>query len=74
MYKRPAFEDPDNAHLTFTLDLMAKDLELILSLAREVGAPMEQAQRNHELVERAIAGGFSGRDLIAIAEYFRGSG
>ena len=52
----------------------AKDLELILSLAREVGAPMEQAQRNRELVERAIVGGFSGRDLSAIAEYFRGSG
>ena len=39
LYKRPAFEDPDNAQLTFTLDLMAKDLDLILSLAREVGAP-----------------------------------
>ena len=35
---------------------------------------MEQAQRNRELVERAIVGGFSGRDLSAIAEYFRGSG
>ena len=74
LYKRPAFEDPDNAQLTFTLDLMAKDLDLILSLAREVGAPMEQAQRNRELVERAISGGFSGRDLSAVAEYFRRSG
>jgi 3-hydroxyisobutyrate dehydrogenase-like beta-hydroxyacid dehydrogenase len=73
LYKRPAFEDPDNAPLTFTLDLMAKDLDLILSLAREVGAPMEQAERNRELVERAIGNGFSGRDLSAIAEYFRRS-
>jgi 3-hydroxyisobutyrate dehydrogenase-like beta-hydroxyacid dehydrogenase len=38
LYKRPAFEDPDHAPLTFTLDLMAKDLDLILSLAREVSA------------------------------------
>jgi 3-hydroxyisobutyrate dehydrogenase-like beta-hydroxyacid dehydrogenase len=74
LYKRPAFEDPDNAPLTFTLDLMAKDLDLILSLAGEVGAPMEQAERNRELVERAIGDGFSGRDLSAIAEYFRRSG
>jgi 3-hydroxyisobutyrate dehydrogenase-like beta-hydroxyacid dehydrogenase len=74
LYKRPAFEDPENAQLTFTLDLMAKDLELILSLAGEVGAPMEQAERNRELVERAIRNGFSGRDLSAIAEYFRRSG
>jgi 3-hydroxyisobutyrate dehydrogenase-like beta-hydroxyacid dehydrogenase len=74
LYKRPAFEDPDNAQLTFTLDLMAKDLDLILSLADAVGAPMEQAERNRELVERAIKAGFSGRDLSAIAEYFRRSG
>jgi 3-hydroxyisobutyrate dehydrogenase-like beta-hydroxyacid dehydrogenase len=73
LYKRPAFEDPDNAQLTFTLDLMAKDLDLILSLAHEVGAPMEQAERNRELVERAITAGFSGRDLSSIAEYLRSS-
>ena len=74
LYKRAAFEDPDHAPLTFTLDLMAKDLDLILSLARAVGAPMGQAERNRELVERAISDGFSGRDLSAIAEYFRRSG
>ncbi len=74
LYKRPAFEDPDNAQLTFTLDLMAKDLDLILSLAREVGAPMGQAERNRELVERALGAGFSGRDLSAVAEFLRRSG
>ena len=74
LYKRPAFEDPDNAPLTFTLDLMAKDLDLILSLAREVGAPMGQAERNREVVERALVGGFSGRDMSAVAEYLRRSG
>lgn len=73
LYKRPAFEDPDHAQLTFTLDLMAKDLDLILSLARDVGAPMEQAERNREVVGRAISGGFSGRDLSAVAEYLRRS-
>jgi 3-hydroxyisobutyrate dehydrogenase-like beta-hydroxyacid dehydrogenase len=74
LYKRAAFEDPEHAQLTFTLDLMAKDLDLILSLAREVGAPMGQAERNRELVERAIGAGFSGRDLSAVAEYLRRSG
>jgi 3-hydroxyisobutyrate dehydrogenase-like beta-hydroxyacid dehydrogenase len=71
LYKRPAFEDPDTAPLTFTLDLMSKDLELILSLAREVEAPMGQAERNKELVDRALAAGFSGRDMSAVAEYLR---
>ena len=74
LYKRAAFEDPDNAPLTFTLDLMAKDLDLILALAREVGAPMGQAERNREVVERALVEGFSGRDISAVAEYLRRSG
>ena len=55
LYKRPAFEDPDNAQLTFTLDLMAKDLELDpVARPRRSVPRMEQAQRNRELVERAI--------------------
>lgn len=74
LYKRPAFEDPANAPLTFTLDLMAKDLDLILSLAKAVDAPMGQAERNRELVERALAAGFAGRDMSAVAEYLRSSG
>jgi 3-hydroxyisobutyrate dehydrogenase-like beta-hydroxyacid dehydrogenase len=74
LYKRPAFEDPDRAPLTFTLDLMAKDLDLILSLAHEVDASMGQAERNREVVERALTAGFSGRDMSAVAEYLRRSG
>jgi 3-hydroxyisobutyrate dehydrogenase-like beta-hydroxyacid dehydrogenase len=74
LYKRPAFEDPDHAPLSFTLDLMAKDLDLILSLARRVDAPMGQAERNREVVEQALVGGFSGRDMSAVAEYLRRPG
>jgi 3-hydroxyisobutyrate dehydrogenase-like beta-hydroxyacid dehydrogenase len=73
LYKRPAFEDPDRAPLTFTLDLMAKDLDLILALAEAVDAPMGQADRNRELVDRALGAGFAGRDMSALAEYLRGS-
>jgi 3-hydroxyisobutyrate dehydrogenase-like beta-hydroxyacid dehydrogenase len=73
LYKRAAFEDPDHAPLTFTLDLMGKDLELILALAKAVNAPMAQSERNREIVERAIAAGFAGRDLSAVAEYLRRS-
>jgi 3-hydroxyisobutyrate dehydrogenase-like beta-hydroxyacid dehydrogenase len=71
LYKRAAFEDPGHAPLTFTLDLMGKDLELILALAKAVDAPMAQGERNREIVERALAAGFAGRDLSAIAEYLR---
>jgi 3-hydroxyisobutyrate dehydrogenase-like beta-hydroxyacid dehydrogenase len=71
VYKRPAFEHPEDAPLTFTLDLMAKDLDLILSLAREVGSPMAQAERNREVVGRALAAGFTGRDMSAVAAFLR---
>jgi 3-hydroxyisobutyrate dehydrogenase-like beta-hydroxyacid dehydrogenase len=74
LYKRPAFEDPANAPLTFTLDLMAKDLDLILALAKTVDAPMGQAERNREVVDRALSSGFAGRDMSAVAEYLRASG
>ena len=71
LYKRPAFEDPEHAPLTFTLDLMGKDLDLILSLAEEVGLSMGQAERNRELVREALSAGLSGRDMSAVAEYLR---
>jgi 3-hydroxyisobutyrate dehydrogenase-like beta-hydroxyacid dehydrogenase len=53
------------------MDLMAKDLDLILELADEVGAPMAQARQNRATVGEALASGFSGRDLSAVAEFLR---
>ena len=35
------------------------------------GAPMGQAERNKELVDRALAVGFTGRDMSAVAEFLR---
>jgi 3-hydroxyisobutyrate dehydrogenase-like beta-hydroxyacid dehydrogenase len=71
LYKRAAFEHPETTPVAFTLDLMAKDLDLILGLAREVGARMDQAKENRRLVGEALERGFSGRDLSAVAEYLR---
>ena len=74
LYKREAFEHPDDAPLAFSLELMAKDLDLILELAREVGARMDQAAQNRQTVGEALAAGFAGRDMSAVAAYLRGSG
>jgi len=35
---------------------------------------MGQAERNREVVEQALVGGFSGRDMSSVAEYLRRSG
>jgi 3-hydroxyisobutyrate dehydrogenase-like beta-hydroxyacid dehydrogenase len=72
LYKREAFEHPDRTPPAFLLDLMAKDLDLILDLAREVGARMDQAEQNRRTVGDALAAGFEGHDLSAVAEYLRG--
>lgn len=71
-YKREAYEHPTTASVAFSLDLVAKDLELITGLAERVGAPMEQAQTGLDIVRRAIGEGLGDRDLSAVAVYLRG--
>jgi 3-hydroxyisobutyrate dehydrogenase-like beta-hydroxyacid dehydrogenase len=71
LYKRDAFEQPEETPVAFSLNLVAKDLDLILELARRVGASMEQAMANREAVGRALAAGFGDADISAIAEYLR---
>jgi len=71
-YKREAYEHPEEAVVAFTLDLVAKDLELITGLGSRVGAPMAQANTGLEVVHAAIHAGLGGRDLSAIAVYLRG--
>jgi 3-hydroxyisobutyrate dehydrogenase-like beta-hydroxyacid dehydrogenase len=70
-YKRAAFEDPDGAPVAFSLDLVAKDLDLALTLAQRVGVPMAQAETNRAAVGAAVAAGFADRDMSAMAEHLR---
>jgi 3-hydroxyisobutyrate dehydrogenase-like beta-hydroxyacid dehydrogenase len=71
LYKRAAFERPDETPVAFRLDLVGKDLELILELARAVGAPMPQAETNRDVVRAALATGLADHDISAVAEYLR---
>jgi len=70
-YKREAFLHPEEAAVAFSLDLVAKDLDLVLELAAQAGARMEQAAVNRQVVGEALAAGFGPRDLSAIAAYLR---
>lgn len=70
-YKRDAYERPETASVAFSLDLVAKDLELITDLARRVGAPMRQAETGLDVVSRAIAAGMGDADLSALAVFLR---
>jgi len=70
-YKRAAFEHPEATPVAFTLDLVAKDLALTLTLAERVGARLPQATINSLQVADAIAAGFGERDMSALAERLR---
>ncbi|MBI3105387.1 MAG: NAD(P)-dependent oxidoreductase [Candidatus Rokubacteria bacterium] len=74
LYKRAAFERPDETPVTFRLDLAAKDLDLILALAAQVGARMDQATVNRATAGAAIAAGLGSRDASAIATFLRSQG
>ncbi len=71
LYKRTAYERPDETPVAFTLDLVEKDLALVIGLAEQVGAAMPQAETNRDEVRSALRAGFGGRDLSALAQYLR---
>jgi 3-hydroxyisobutyrate dehydrogenase-like beta-hydroxyacid dehydrogenase len=71
-YKRASFEHPDETPVAFTLDLVAKDLELIERLGARVGAPLNQAHADAEVVRAAIAAGLGQHDMSAIAQFLSG--
>ncbi|MEA2497818.1 MAG: 3-hydroxyisobutyrate dehydrogenase [Actinomycetota bacterium] len=74
LYKQEAFVHPEEAPVAFSLDLVDKDLELILDLAGSVGAQMEQGETNRLVVRQALEAGLGDRDLSAIAVLLRERG
>ena len=72
-YKREAFEHPGRPPVAFSLDLVSKDLDLVLDLAAQAGAPMEQAATNRQVVRAAVVAGLGDRDLSELATYLRGA-
>ncbi|HEX6194415.1 MAG TPA: NAD(P)-dependent oxidoreductase [Jiangellaceae bacterium] len=70
-YKRDSFLDPEGTAVAFALDLVAKDLDLALALADEVGAKASQLATNRAVVGEAIAAGYGSADLSAVAQHLR---
>ena len=71
LYKRQSFQEPDTAPVAFTLDLVDKDLDLILGLASRLGVPMDQGVTTSEVVGRALKAGMGDKDMSALAVYIR---
>jgi 3-hydroxyisobutyrate dehydrogenase-like beta-hydroxyacid dehydrogenase len=70
-YKRAAFEAPDLAPTAFSLELVAKDLTLIRTLADRLGTPVPQVETNLRVALEAVDAGDGDRDMSWLAERFR---
>lgn len=71
-YKRDAYLHPDDAPVAFSLDLVAKDLELITGLGDRIGVHMPQTKAGFDVVREAIESGMGSQDMSAIATLLRG--
>jgi 3-hydroxyisobutyrate dehydrogenase-like beta-hydroxyacid dehydrogenase len=70
-YKRAAFLRPGEVPVAFSLDLVAKDLELIHDLAQQTGTRMDQAEASRQLVAEALEVGMGERDISEVAAFLR---
>jgi 3-hydroxyisobutyrate dehydrogenase len=64
-YKTPALVNLD-FHVTFTPELLKKDLDLGLSAGREFGVPMPLASLTRDMVQALIGNGYTEQDFSAL--------
>jgi 3-hydroxyisobutyrate dehydrogenase-like beta-hydroxyacid dehydrogenase len=72
-YKRDAFLKPGEVPVAFSLDLVAKDQQLIHDLADLTGTRMDQAEASRRLVAEAVQAGMGERDISEVAVFLRRS-
>jgi 3-hydroxyisobutyrate dehydrogenase-like beta-hydroxyacid dehydrogenase len=64
-YKTPALVNLD-FHVTFTPELLRKDIDLGLAAGRELGVPMPLASVTRDLVQTLIGNGYTDKDFAAL--------
>jgi 3-hydroxyisobutyrate dehydrogenase-like beta-hydroxyacid dehydrogenase len=67
-YKRTAFLEPDTP-VAMSLDLVAKDLRLVLALARATAVPLPATTAVLGEVDEAIRDGFGSRDMASLSRW-----
>jgi 3-hydroxyisobutyrate dehydrogenase-like beta-hydroxyacid dehydrogenase len=70
-YKREAFLNPGEVAVAFSLELVAKDQELIHDLAERTGTRMDQGEASRQLVAEAVQAGMGERDISEVAVFLR---
>jgi 3-hydroxyisobutyrate dehydrogenase-like beta-hydroxyacid dehydrogenase len=67
-YRTPQYLVPDEAPISFTLDLVRKDILLTLSQAAETGVSMPQLEATLETIDELISRGHGERDMGYVIE------
>lgn len=70
-YRREQYLHPNEAPISFTVDLARKDMVLALEQARKTGAPTRQLERTLELMEDLVERGFGSADMGYVVEATR---
>jgi 3-hydroxyisobutyrate dehydrogenase/2-hydroxy-3-oxopropionate reductase len=70
-YKREAFLHPDTAPVGFSLDLAAKDLQLITAFADALGVPVPLAAASRQVIGQAAGAVGGDLDFSAVAVHLR---
>lgn len=73
LYKRASFADPDGQPVAMTVDLMRKDLDLILRFAQSRSSPVPLVEVVSDVSAEASAAGLGARDMSTLAELHRGT-
>jgi 3-hydroxyisobutyrate dehydrogenase/2-hydroxy-3-oxopropionate reductase len=71
-YKREAFLDPAHAPVAFSVDLMAKDVDLALRVAGRAGVALPVVDAVRGQLARAREAGLGERDLASVLETYDG--
>ena len=71
-YRRNQYLNESAQEVSFTVDLVGKDLDLALGLADELGVAMPQTKATLNVIEKARKSGFGGRDMASIFTFMKG--
>ncbi len=71
-YRRSQYLDESAQEVSFTVDLVGKDLDLALGLADQLGVAMPQTRTTLNVIEEARKSGFGDRDMASIFAFIKG--
>jgi 3-hydroxyisobutyrate dehydrogenase/2-hydroxy-3-oxopropionate reductase len=69
-YKREAFLDPDATQVAFSIDLMAKDVDLALGVADDVGVTLPVVEAVRSQLQQARDAGLGARDIATVLSIY----